>query len=92
LDSTPFPSDLLESLRNLAVLVTENSVCPGNGLQFLEESGRASSGLALASAADQRARFLRPVMTLFYAILSLFGRVDLGTLRLGLLILGVCSE
>jgi hypothetical protein len=62
-----------------------------------EQAGRASSGLALASAADRRARFLPPVTTLFCAILSLFGCVDfghadLGTLRLGLLILGMCSE
>jgi hypothetical protein len=68
-----------------------------NGFRFPEESGRAISGLALASIVDRRACFLPPVTTLFCAILSLFGRVDfghadLGTLQLGLLILGVCSE
>jgi hypothetical protein len=78
------------------------------GFRFPEESGRASSGLALASAVDRKARFLLPVTTLFFSMrfflcfcsrfwfwkkkfayvsaIEKHGRVDLGTLRSGMLI------
>jgi hypothetical protein len=80
------------------------------GFRFPEESGQASSDLALASAVVRRARFLWPVTIFFLCFLCFaqdfgfeskkfayvsaiekpgrvdFGHVDLGTLRLGLLI------
>jgi hypothetical protein len=70
------------------------------GFRFPEESGQASSGLALASAMVRRARFLWPVTICFLCFAQDFGfgsknllmfllLKSMGVLILGVLILGM---